>query len=197
MSMDDTHLDLILRELSKNGTDQIEASEEVLENLNLKGASLLNNSEIVYLINQGYLLREVINGFNDRQGKFSPARYLLSLTPQGLKYIREGGFAAKSGYTKKTLTVATQSRNWSIIAVGIAVIALFLQFYYGSCNNNVELPAASNPPLDTVVKVIIDTNKSIQDSSKAQSGPIDSVKKGNVKHLPSKKKKKASSGSKN
>lgn len=195
--MNEAHLDLILNELSKDGTNQIEATEDVMEKLNLKGESLLHNDEIAYLISQGYLRREVINGYQDRQGNFNAARYFLGLTPQGLKYVNEGGFTAKSGYAKKTLTVAMQSRNWSIAAVGIAIIALILQLYYGSCNNAVTTPSATLPLKDTVAKGVLDINRNIQDSQKVQSKLVDSASRGSVKLLPSKKKKATSSGLKN
>ena len=186
--MDEAHLDLILNELCKNGTDKVEATEEVLEKLKLQGKSMFRNDEIDYLVNQGYLLKETISGWQDGQGKYNPARYFLNLTPEGLKFVGEGGFAAKTGYAKKTLNVATQSRNWSIVGVAIALIALFLQLYSGSCSNTVKMPGATHPPMDTVFKAVTDTNKIVQDPPNVKSSPADTVNKRSVKRLPVTKK---------
>lgn len=159
--MDESILDKILIELSKRGPGSSEVTDDNVISLGLKSIRELYSNKITFLINKGYISRESIASAQGSNGVYYPARYFLNLTPEGLKFIAEGGFAAKTNYAKKTLTVAKQSRNWAIVSVGIALIALGSQVYYGSCNSpktssvNTQLPAGT----DSTLLLLDSTNK--------------------------------------
>jgi len=166
--MDESILDGILAELSKNGTNSMEATDEILSKLNVTS---VRSDEISFLINQGYIQREFTPQYEHPRGVWNSARYYINLTPQGLKFISEGGYGAKSGYVNKTLKVATQSRNWAIVGVGIALIALGSQVYYGSYNNSASKSGDRQP------NVILskDTIKNGRDTIAADSTSPDSA----------------------
>jgi hypothetical protein len=185
--MDELVLDKVLTELSKSGTDKIEATDDVMKSMNLDTTSPIHSNEIAFLINQGYVLREITPYFQDHQGGFHPARYFIGLTPQGLKFISEGGFSAKTSYAKKTLTVARQSRNWAIIGVGLSIVALLMQINYGSCNSTTSPNATKQATGPTTVKNS-DTSRKQKDSVEFQKVLRDSLNNIKLKKTAIKKK---------
>src|SRR4051812_7115969 len=123
--MKDSTLDQVLTELSKNETDQVELTKDVLQSMGIEEHSPYHSSVIRFLEQEGHIQKEVIPYF-EANGQSYPARYLVRLTPQGLKFIADGGYTSVKSYSKRTLKIATQSRNWAIIGVAIAVAAILL-----------------------------------------------------------------------
>ena len=124
--MEDAILDRILTELN-NRDVALELTTDVMKEWGLTNTSPMHNEYIRYLEGQGYVYHEIIKGYETRDG-YVPAGYYLSIKAEGRRFISEGGFTSKTEYSRKTLKVATQSRNWSIAGVAISVVALIVPF---------------------------------------------------------------------
>lgn len=117
--MKNQDLDTLLEGLRKHEGSVIclhfmEENKDIFERNNYR--TIIN-----FLINKG-LVKTPSNVVN-------PNEYLF-LTPEGLKFISEGGFSSEEQYKQETLRYAKESRNYAMWGLFVGVTALIVSIVF-------------------------------------------------------------------